>query len=212
MVRYTCGGGRAIAFFALGVWVSVKSPAYAHQVDIAGEVAGTWHIEPNHNPKAGETARVWIALTRQGGERLPLAEANCRLAVYPEPRQPSDAPILQPTMKAVNAEQYEGIPGADVVFPKVGLYELELSCEPKASGSFQPFLMQYSATVATVATAAATTSTAQPVPKPTNSPAIDPTSTPQTSDRSWMIPVGIFAGVTGLAGGIGWIVRQRNLR
>jgi hypothetical protein len=204
IVRYTYSGGGAIALFALGAWISVKSLANAHQFDIAGEVAGTWHIEPNHNPKAGETARVWIALTRQGGERLPLAEANCQLAIYAEPRQPADTPILQPPIKAVDAEQYQGIPGADVVFPKVGLYELELSCDPKASGSFQPFQMQYSATVATAAI--------PPTPQSTNLPAIAPNSTPQTRDRSWMIPVGIFAGVAGLAGGIGWMLRQRHSR
>jgi hypothetical protein len=205
MVWYAYGGGGAIALFALGVCGSVAPAANAHQVDIAGEVAGTWHIEPNHNPKAGETVLVWIALTRQGGERLPLAEANCELAVYAEPRQPGDAPILQPLIKAIDAEQYQGIPGADVVFPKVGLYELELSCEPKEAEHFQPFQMQYSATVATAGVT-------NPEAKPTHSPAIAPDSTPPIGDRSWAIPAGIIAGAIGLVGGIGWIFRQRNLR
>lgn len=119
-----------------------SAPAIAHNVEIAGDVAGTWHIEPNENPKAGEPAKVWIALTRKGGEVLPLDQANCKLAVYPQSRTEGERPILQPPLKAIAAEKYQGIPGADVIFPAPGLYEMELSCAPKKEGDFAAFKMQ----------------------------------------------------------------------
>jgi hypothetical protein len=125
----------------------VSSTAIAHEVKIAGEIAGIWHIEPNHNPKAGVPARTWTALTRKGGKPLPLGRANCQLAVYTQPRQSRDKPILRPTLKAITAERYRGVPGADITFPPSGIYQIELSCTPKAKGDFQPFQMQYSVTV-----------------------------------------------------------------
>ena len=48
------------------------SPAYSHEVEISGDVAATFHIEPNHNPKAGQTTQAWFALTRKGGTIIPL--------------------------------------------------------------------------------------------------------------------------------------------
>jgi hypothetical protein len=123
----------------------------AHKVEISGDVAGTWHVEPNHNPKAGEAARAWVALTRKGGTLIPLQQANCQMAVYSQPRKQGDSPILQPSIKAINVEKYENIPGADIVFPNIGIYQLELNCKPKTEGSFRAFQMKYDVTVATAA-------------------------------------------------------------
>jgi hypothetical protein len=121
--------------------------AIAHEVKVTNDVAGTWHIEPNHNPKAGIPARTWVVLTRRGGTQIPLEQATCNLAVYTKPRKAGANPILRPTLRAVSAERYRGIPGADITFPDVGLYELELRCTPKAPGTFQSFQMQYGVTV-----------------------------------------------------------------
>jgi hypothetical protein len=126
----------------------LATPVFAHTVKVAEDVAGTWHVEPNHNPKAGEPARAWVALTRKGGKLLSLDQANCRLAVYNQPKKSGDTPVLQPALKAISAEKYQGIPGADLVFPKAGIYQLELGCTPKIAGSFKPFQMQYEVTVA----------------------------------------------------------------
>jgi hypothetical protein len=126
----------------------VGMPAVAHKVEVVGDVAGTWHIEPNHNPRVGVPARTWVALTRQGGALVPLSQANCQMAVYAKPRRSGDQPILRPTLRAIAAERYQGIPGTDITFPKVGLYQLQLSCTPKTKGSFQPFQMRYDVTVA----------------------------------------------------------------
>lgn len=119
----------------------------AHEVEVSGDVAATFHLEPNHNPRAGETARVWFALTRRGGQIIPLEQCNCKLEVYPKGYKEGDKPLMEPPLKAVSAERYKGIPGADIVFPKAGIYELELSGEEKVAANFKPFKLTYTVTV-----------------------------------------------------------------
>lgn len=128
--------------------VTLLLPVSAHKAEIAEDVGGTLHIEPNDNPQAGKAALTRIALTRKGGQVLPLEQCNCQLAVYPEPHSEGSPPLLKPLLKAVSAEGYEGIPGAEIVFPRAGIYELELSGTPKAGASFKPFQLNYEVTVA----------------------------------------------------------------
>ena len=119
----------------------------AHEVEVSGDVAATFHLEPNHNPRAGETAKVWFALTRRGGQIIPLEECNCKLAVFPKNHKEGDKPLMEPPLKAVSAERYKGIPGANLVFPKAGVYELELSGTAKTKTNFKPFELSYTVTV-----------------------------------------------------------------
>jgi hypothetical protein len=119
----------------------------AHEVEVSGDVAATFHLEPNHNPRAGQPARVWFALTRRGGQIIPLEQCNCKLAVYPKNRKDGDKPLMQPPLKAVSAEKYQGIPGADIVFPKAGIHELELSGKTQNKANFKPFKLTYTVTV-----------------------------------------------------------------
>ncbi len=119
----------------------------AHEVEVSGDVAATFHLEPNHNPRAGQPARAWFALTRRGGQIIPLEQCNCKLAVYPKEHKEGDKPLMQPPLKAISAEKYQGIPGADIVFPKAGIYELELSGTAKAGANFKPFELNYTVTV-----------------------------------------------------------------
>lgn len=186
---------------ALLLLTMFSAPAIAHNVEIAGDVAGTWHIEPDHNPRAGEPAKVCVALTRKGGDILPLEQANCKLAVYPQPHTEGDQPILQPQLKAIAIEKYQGIPGADLVFPKPGLYEMELSCIPKTAGTFEPFEMRSEVTVA------AGTAQVSPVPtaaqSPANSAGVDRSDDMKASERSsgqkaviyWVFPVILGLGL-----------------
>lgn len=51
-------------------------------------------------------------------------QANCQLGVYNVARRQGDEPVLQPPLQAIAIEQYQGIPGAEVVFPKTGLCQL----------------------------------------------------------------------------------------
>jgi hypothetical protein len=120
---------------------------WAHEVEVSGDVAATFHLEPNHNPRAGQPARVWFALTRRGGQIIPLEQCNCKVAVYLKNRKDGDKPLMQPPLKAVSAEKYQGIPGADIVFPKAGIYELELSGIAQNKANFKPFKLTYTVTV-----------------------------------------------------------------
>jgi hypothetical protein len=183
--------------FAFGLSLAVM----AHNVEVAGDVAGTWHIEPDHAPKAGALAKVWIALTRQGGAILPFDQATCNLGVYETPRNPADQPILQPALQPISVEQYQGIPGAELVFPKTGLYQLELDCQPKTEGDFAAFQMQYDVTVATAASSPQPSASAAPETPAATSPGASPEAvnpaeptTPQPSSL-WVQIVGIGLGI-----------------
>lgn len=125
------------------------SPVSAHKVEISGDVGGTLHIEPHDNPQAGKPTQAWIALTRKGGQIIPLAQCNCQMTVYSKPHVEGSAPLMKPPLKAVSVQQYKGVPGAEVVFPKPGAYELELSGTPKAGAGFKPFRLTYTVTVGT---------------------------------------------------------------
>ncbi len=166
------------------------APALAHEVQVAGDVAGTWHVEPNHQPKSGEPAQIWVALTKQGGEIVPLAAANCQMSIFRQPQTAADAPIASPTLKAINVEKYQGIPSAEVIFPQVGLYKVDLNCTPKNPADFRPFQMQYSITVA-----AGRTPDPTPVPMPEPISRVSPGLSPASAN-----PILIAAGLSGILG------------
>lgn len=151
---------------ALGI-----TPAVAHKVQTAADVGATLHVEPNDSPRASEPAQTWFALTRRGGEVIPLQQCNCQLAVYSEPRTASSPPLLKPLLSAISVEQYQGIPGAAIAFPRAGAYELELSGTPKAGADFQPFELNFNVTVTGAAPAS---------PQGPQEPGSAPQDTPET--------------------------------
>jgi hypothetical protein len=120
----------------------VMPTAIAHNVKTAEDVAATFHLEPNHNPKAGEPSQIWFALTKAGGVAIPLENCDCRLAVVQDGRE-----VGQVALKSIDAEQYRGIPGGDFVFPQVGIYQLVFSGKARGNGDFKPFELKYDVTV-----------------------------------------------------------------
>lgn len=134
-----------LGILLLSVLISV--PVVAHEVEVSGDVAATFHIEPHHNPKAGQQSQAWFALTRKGGQLIPLSQCNCNLAVYPEPHKEGSPPLIKPTLKVISADRYQNIPGADLVFPKAGAYELELTGTAKNGANFKPFKLTYTVNV-----------------------------------------------------------------
>lgn len=176
------------------VLVAIASPASAHKVQVAGDVGGTLHLEPNDTPRAGESTLTWFALTRKGGQVISLEQCNCQLSIYSSNAAPGSPPLLTPPLKAVSVERYQNIPGTEIQFPQPGLYQLQLRGTPTAEGNFQPFEMEFEVTVATGA--------------------IAPTATPQTAlppsqpARSWRTPMIVLSAVLGL--GILWIVWGRR--
>lgn len=137
--------GKNLGVLCLSTLIAV--PVVAHTVQVSGDVAATFHIEPNHNPKAGETARAWFALTRRGGQQIPLSQCNCSLAVYAKPRAQNAQPILRPALQAISAERHQNIPGADIIFPRAGSYDLTLSGTAKNGANFRPFQLTYTVNV-----------------------------------------------------------------
>ena len=179
----------------------VVTPAEAHKVQVAEDVGGTLHIEPNDTPRAGESALAWFALTRKGGQVIPLSECNCKLSVYTSTAVPSSPPLLTPVLKAVSAEQYQGIPGAEVQFPKPGVYQLQLSGTPTAGGNFKPFELKFQVTVATGTSVPTASPQAIQSPNPSN-------PQPPQAKRSWQLPVIALSTILGL--GILWGLRGKR--
>ena len=112
----------------------------AHEVKVASEIGGTIHIEPNDRPIAGKKSRIWIALTRRGGELVPYTSCNCQIEI----RSLSDRSLKFSPDRSFSfldrfLEQFLGLPSVGVVFPQVGRYELKLMGVPKNGNDFQPF-------------------------------------------------------------------------
>ena len=136
---------KGLNFVVLSAFLAV--PAIAHNVEISNGVAATFHITPNHNPHVGKKTQAWFALTRRGGQTIPLSECDCLLNVYTVPREESEEPILQPQLTAIDVEKYQEIPGAEITFERAGAYELEIVGKPKAENSFSPFSLTYTVNV-----------------------------------------------------------------
>lgn len=160
-------------WLATGVMTGVAlvvAPAIAHEVQIQNDVGATLHIEPNDIPLAGASTEVWFALTKAGGTIIPLNDCDCTLTLYDE----AQSPIEEPSLSPVSAEGFVDIPGATVMFPEVGAYELVLSGAPQGGTEFEPFELRYEVTVAGRASASETTAT-QPddaaAPETASSPA-----------------------------------------
>jgi hypothetical protein len=189
--------------------LSIPGMAIAHTVKTDANVAATFHIEPNHHPKAGEPAQAWFVLTQQGGQQIALTQCDCKLRVYDQTRSLA-AVVLEPAIETISAEQYRDVPGAEIVFPKPGLYALELSGNPIAGASFKPFKLSYNVTVGA---GKATTST------PKNNPEVQPSptqtvaqSTDQATGSNWRTPaiaLGVLVGLSVLGRGI-WTLLTRD--
>ena len=204
----------------------VAMPIYAHEVEISGEVGATLHIEPDDKPRAGEPTQVWFALTAKGGRVIPLSECNCNLKVYSEPSKQGATPLLEPPLKEKAVELYQNIPSAEVSFPKIGAYKLELSGSPKPNAKFSRFNLSYKVVVASkaepstnkiVKTESPPTAEVKSESKPTKEPDSLATINTQTEGRSpspdnniwWMVPSGIVLAV-GVVGTAIWLIRSNS--
>lgn len=127
-------------------------PAWGHKVKTNNQVGATIHFEPDDRPKSSEPTKVWFALTKKGGTAIPLKDCQCQLQIK---QLPSKKQLATPKLQAINAEKYQDIPSATVLFPQPGAYSLELTGQSVKPGDFQPFKLEFDATVA-VGTAPAT--------------------------------------------------------
>lgn len=127
--------------------ILLVSPAFAHKVQVAEDIGGTLHIEPDDRPQAGKAALTWIALTRAGGQIVPLEHCNCELSVYRQPDAEGASPVLEPELQAISVERYEGVPAAEITFPEVGAYLLKLNGTPTSGAEFQPFQLEFTVDV-----------------------------------------------------------------
>ncbi len=168
-------------FAGITFLICSNHPAIAHNVKTDADVGATFHIEPNHNPRAQEATQAWFALTSKGGKFIPLGQCSCQLKVYP---QGSNSSILTPNLTAISVEQYQDIPSAEIVFPQAGIYTLEISGTPQSGANFQPFKLSYNVTVSPG--------------KTSSTPEFEVVSQPSTtSERRWLPYAGVGVFVIG---------------
>ncbi len=116
----------------------------AHEVRTSNAVGGTIHIEPNDRPISGQKTRVWIALTKRGGEIIPYEKCNCRLEVRSLTNK--NIKFTAPKFASI-LDRYLGLPSMEVTFPEVGRYELRLRGEPKGDQDFSEFELIFTTNV-----------------------------------------------------------------
>lgn len=125
--------------------VLLPLPAGGHQVKTDAQVGATIHFEPSDRPKAQEPTKVWFALTKKGGSAIPLRDCKCQLQIK---QLSGKQKPFTPELQAINAEKYQDIPSATVLFPQPGAYTLELTGQSVTAGDFQPFKLKFDAVVA----------------------------------------------------------------
>ncbi len=187
----------------LMIWLSISSlalPVLAHKVKTSNEIGATLHVEPADRARTNEQTVVWFALTQKGGQTVPLSDCQCQLQVI---QLPSKKLVMQPALRSITAEKYQGIPSATVLFKQPGAYLLELSGQPQAGANFQPFKLQFDLTVAPGAKLSSPT-TSNPEPAEIDgsliSPELNKIKSPPNSvpaPINWLLPVVAIAGLVG---------------
>ncbi len=147
--------------------LGLSEPAFAHNVQTSGNVAALFHVAPNHSPKAGEPSKVWFALTKQGGEAIALDQCNCQITIYRNQQV-----LFEPPLSPLNAERYQALPSAVVLFPKEGIYQVEIKGTPKQEGTFESFKFIYDVTVQPGKTAQVTPTSESPLSAVLNADAV----------------------------------------
>ncbi len=183
-----------------------KQTAQAHQVEIVEDIGATLHIEPNDTPRAGENVLAWFALTRRGGQTIPLSDCDCQLAVYTQPQ--GNTATLTPALEPVDAEGYQDIPGAQLIFPAVGTYTLVISGSPKQAADFTPFELDFDVTVA----AGEAIASSPEESADTRSALLEEAPVSETAENRFpnRFPIGVLLGVGGIALLCGAIVLIRG--
>ncbi len=194
--------------------IAPGSPADAHTTTIASDVAVTVHVEPEHQPAAGQPTRVWFLLTRQGGEVIPLDTAACELQVRQQPHDPDAPPLLEPEIVPINAERYQNIPGANLTFPEPGTYTLDFGCSPKQAGAFEAFAIDHEAIVkagsantpvaANEANPAIAPSPSLEISTDAQSASAEPLDDPYTAGRNIGYRLGYAIGAAAMVGFVLW--------
>ncbi|NJN61268.1 MAG: hypothetical protein HC795_06830 [Coleofasciculaceae cyanobacterium RL_1_1] len=193
---------------AIAAATGVSPASFAHNVETDGDVGATFHLEPDHNPKSGEPATIWFALTREGGEAIPLSDCDCTLSIVNT--QDESQTIDVPTLTAIDVETYTDIPSAEVVFPEAGLYAVKLSGIPSAIAAepFEAFELSYEVTAQPGAAGDAADKTADKTteesPAPTAAEDTDQANTmqpnPVVDSWVWLVVSLLMLGAGGVLG------------
>ena len=178
----------------------------SHNIKTDGNVGVTFHIEPDHSPIAKKPSQTWFVLTRRGGKIIPLSECDCELKVYYQSSNSGNELVQTPPLKPLSPEQYQNIPGADIIFPDTGIYNLQLIGKPLNSSDFQPFSVTYSVTVSPSLVRKTETETITPESKIiSTTETLETNPTPSTNFSFPLTTTLLVSGIILSIGGFWWL-------
>lgn len=115
--------------------VGLNAPAaIAHQDLTVSDVRATIHLQPDDSPYAGEPSFTWFHLTTADAETIPLANCDCKLAVY----NAENRLVSFPPLEESEVEGHEQPITTTITFPEAGRYQLVLTGE-SVNNQFAPF-------------------------------------------------------------------------
>lgn len=116
--------------------------AFAHVLKVDGTIGSTLHVDPADNPVVGNAATFYFEIKDKQNKFSPEL---CACAVV---LATSEGEVVH-TEQLFTQNSSAGLssPLLKYVFPKGGVYTVILTGEPKTSGSFQPFKLEYTVRV-----------------------------------------------------------------
>jgi hypothetical protein len=185
--------------------ILLPSPAWGHKVKTDAQVGATIHFEPDDRPKSLESTKVWFALTKKGGTAIPLKDCQCQLQIK---QLPGNQKLATPQLQAINAEKYQDIPSTTVIFPQPGAYTLELTGQSVKPGDFQPFKLEFDATVALGKVATETATPPSVIPNTNNQ--AEPVVEQKKPDHQSELLTAMLGTIGIMAFGVGGMVFLRK--
>jgi hypothetical protein len=115
----------------VGAFLIPHGVSYAHELKIDDQIGGVFHLEPNHDPIAGQPSTLSYALKDLQG-KFRIVDCECVLAAFQSGQE-----VVSSIAGGTDADV-----GATIIFPREGTYTVRLSGSPRTKGSFQAFTLE----------------------------------------------------------------------
>lgn len=120
--------------FGLLVLLGGAYPAFAHVIVADGQISALLHVNPGDDPVAGEASTLLFEfMDRQ--HKFDVNACVCNLVIRDQGKELYNEPMSAP---------FNGlIASAPFTFPQVDVYQLVVTGEPKTTGTFPKFQLNY---------------------------------------------------------------------
>lgn len=107
--------------------------ASAHVLFTDGSIGAVIHVDPDDDPYVGKEAKIHLDF-KDRAAKFDFAKCACKAVILENGKEVFREDLQEPTFA--------------YVFPKKGIYHLEIEGSPRQVGSFQPFTLTYDIRVA----------------------------------------------------------------